>query len=161
MTLTQLLLEAIDPPTIGYHITYLANLSQIKKEGLRGNRRQKLKVGKELAYIWLMVSPSLAHEIAISLNMNRRKDWVLLKVKNLSPEYLRGDADFVDDLKSNFTTMNWRQSIKRAGTFAYAGAIFPNQISVYKTAKETENERHDEFRELEDWKNINKKWKKY
>ncbi len=131
--------DAILPPREGYHVTYLSRANNIKNKGLLlpKNMAPNWSFSPERDRIHLFINPGDAHVRANDISLNRKKDWVLLKIINLDPNFLCEDADFGD---------TWQESIANGGTFAYSAPIPPSNIIPIRYAKETETERHDEFR---------------
>lgn len=127
-------------PKIGYHITYLDNLPNIKNNGLLfSNSKRKQSWASEKDRIYFFTDPTKANYIANHLSLDKKRNWVLLKIINLNPKYLMPDNDFGD---------TWQESIKHGGTFGYKTEIPSSDIEVFAIAKETKKEYHDEFREL-------------
>ncbi len=139
MSLTWYKIAQVTPPTEAYHVTYLSRLNNINNRGLFLPQNMPLnwrttRVSEDRIY--LFVNPNDVAKVANQISLNMDRDWVLLKVTNLDPQFLTNDGDWGE---------TWQESIQNYGTFGYLKPIPPSDIIPVRYAKRTPYERHDSF----------------
>jgi len=133
----------VTPPIEAYHVTYLSRLNNIKSRGLLlpKNMPFNWRTTGAASYedrIYLFANPADVAKVADHISLDDSKDWVLLKVTGLDPNFLTDDGDWGE---------TWQDSMQVYGTFGYMKSIPPGNVMPIKYEIKTPGKRHNAFEE--------------